>query len=125
MNILKKEFGNIFKPCHDRDTQIWVPKGVSELDDLVIKLAIRLANLDFIKYVRICDQYFFSLQVVKEIISRAGGSPVILQDQLLVKLPINSRFFSLSSNKKKRLSVGSGFSLNPTGLIPAACLEII
>ena len=82
MKILKKEFGNIFKPYHERDTQIWVPKGVSELDDLVIKLAIRLANLDFIKYVRICDQYFFSLQVVKEIISRAGGSPVILQDQL-------------------------------------------
>lgn len=57
MKILKKEFGNIFKPYHDRDTQIWVPKGVSELDDLVIKLAIGLAGLDFIKYVRICDQY--------------------------------------------------------------------
>ena len=82
MKILKKEFGNIFKPYHERDTQIWVPKGVSELDDLVIKLAIRFADLDFLKYVRICDQYFFSLQVVKEIISRAGGSPVILQDQL-------------------------------------------
>jgi hypothetical protein len=82
IKILKKEFGNIFKLYHDRDTQIWVSIGVSELDDLVIKLAIKLADLDFIKYVRICDQYFFSLQVVKEIISRAGGSPVILQDQL-------------------------------------------
>lgn len=82
MKILKREFSNIFKPYHVRDTKIWVPKGVSELDDLVIKLAIKLADLDFIKYVRICDQYFFSLKVVKEIISRAGGSPVILQDQL-------------------------------------------
>ncbi len=70
-----------------------IPRGVSELDDLVIKLAIRLAGLDFIKYVRICDQYFFSLQLVKEIISWVGGSPVILWDQLPVKLRINSRFF--------------------------------
>jgi hypothetical protein len=57
MKILKKEFNNIFKAYHDRDTQIWVATGVNELDDLVIKLAIRLADLDFIKYVRICDQY--------------------------------------------------------------------
>jgi hypothetical protein len=93
MKILKKEFGNIFKTYHERDTQIWVPKGVSELDDLVIKLAIRLADLDFIKYVRICDQYFFSLQLVKEIISRVEGSHVILRDQLPHQVPINSGFF--------------------------------
>ena len=97
MNILKKEFGNIFKPCHDRDTQIWVPKGVSELDDLVIKLAIRLANLDFIKYVRICDQYFFSLQLVKENISRVGGSPVILRDQLPHQVPKKFGIFFVST----------------------------
>ena len=82
IKILKREFSNIFKPYHDRDAQIWVPKGVSGLDDLVIKLAIRLANLDFIKYVRSCDQYFLSLQLVKEIINRVGGSPVILRDPL-------------------------------------------
>ena len=93
MKILKKEFGNIFKTYHERDTQIWVPKGVSELDDLVIKLAIRLADLDFIKYVRICDQYFFSLQLVKEIISRVEGSHVILRDQLPHQIPIISGLF--------------------------------
>ena len=93
MKILKKEFGNIFNTYHERDTQIWVPKGVSELDDLVIKLAIRLADLDFIKYVRICDQYFFSLQLVKEIISRVGCSPVILRDQLPHQIPNISGFF--------------------------------
>lgn len=60
--------------------KIGYPKVVSELDDLVIKLEIRLADLAFIKYVRICDQYFFSLQLVKEIIIRVKGSPVILRD---------------------------------------------
>lgn len=93
MKILKKEFSNIFKSYHDRDTQIWVPKGVSELDDLVIKLAIKLADLDFIKYVRICDQYFFSLQLIKEIISRVGGSPVLQRDQPPHQIPIILGFF--------------------------------
>lgn len=55
--MLIKEFENIFKAYHDKDTPIWLVAGVHELDDLVIKLAIRLADLDFIKYVRICDQY--------------------------------------------------------------------
>lgn len=32
MKILKKEFNNIFKAYHDRDTQIWVATGVNELD---------------------------------------------------------------------------------------------
>jgi hypothetical protein len=57
MKILKKEFNNIFKAYHEKDSKVWVVTGINELDDLVIKLAIRLADLDFIKYVRICDQY--------------------------------------------------------------------
>ena len=100
MKILKKEFGNIFKTYHERDTQIWVPKGVSELDDLVIKLAIKLADFDFIKHVRICDQYFFSLQVVKEIISRVWGSPVFLRDQLPHQVPKKFGIFFCLKNRK-------------------------
>ena len=99
MKILKKEFGNIFKTYHERYTQIWVPKGVSELDDLVIKLAIRLADLDFIKYVRICDQYFFSLQLVKEIISTVGGSHVILGINSHIKSRLFRGFFYVKKFK--------------------------
>jgi len=57
MKIPRKEFNRIFKPYYDKGTQIWVVTGVNELDDLIVKMAINLAELDFIKFIRICDKY--------------------------------------------------------------------
>jgi len=57
MKITRKEFNKVFKPYNDQGKQIWVVTGVNELDDLIVKMAINLAELDFIKYVRICDKY--------------------------------------------------------------------
>lgn len=52
----KKEFEKIFEPYNEKGTQIWVISRIKKLPAEIVKMATRLADLDFIKYVRICDE---------------------------------------------------------------------
>jgi hypothetical protein len=57
MKIYRKEFTQIFQDYQNKGRQIWIVSRVKELDHIVIKMAIKLAKLEFINYIRICDQY--------------------------------------------------------------------
>lgn len=52
----KKTFEAEFAPFTDNGTQIWVIAKVKKLPLEIVKMAIRLANLDFINYVRVCPE---------------------------------------------------------------------
>jgi len=54
--IVKKEFEKIFAPYNKNGTQIWVITRVIKLPIEIINISIRLADLEFINYVRICDE---------------------------------------------------------------------
>jgi hypothetical protein len=54
--LKKKEFENEFAFFNENGTQIWVISRVKKLPAEIVKMAIRLAKLDFINYVRICDE---------------------------------------------------------------------
>lgn len=54
--IKRKEFEKTFASFNDEGTQIWVIARVKILPAEMVNMAVRLANLDFIKYVRICDE---------------------------------------------------------------------
>ena len=54
--LKKKEFEKLFMSFNDSGTQIWVISRVKQLPIEIINMAIRLAKLDFIRYVRICDE---------------------------------------------------------------------
>ena len=43
-------------PFNESGTQVWVVTRVKELPDAIIQMAFNLAHLDFIKYIRICDE---------------------------------------------------------------------
>jgi hypothetical protein len=51
----RKEFTAMFQPFKELGKQIWVITRVKKLPSEIVKMAINLASLDFIKYVRICD----------------------------------------------------------------------
>ena len=54
--IVRKEFEKIFVPYNEKGTQIWVITRVKKLRIEIVEMAIRLAELDFINYIRICDE---------------------------------------------------------------------
>jgi len=54
--IGRKEFEKAFAPYSEKSTQIWVITRVRKLPVEIVDMAIRLADLEFIKYVRICDE---------------------------------------------------------------------
>jgi hypothetical protein len=54
--INRKEFKNYFSHNNQSGTDIWVVSKVKKLPIEIVNMAIRLANLDFINYVRICDE---------------------------------------------------------------------
>ena len=54
--IVKKEFEKTFAPYNEAGVQIWVITRVKRLPVEIIKMAVRLADLEFIKFVRICDE---------------------------------------------------------------------
>ncbi len=51
----RKEFTKLFLPFNESGTQIWVITKVKELHPVIVQMAVNLAGLDFIKYVRIDD----------------------------------------------------------------------
>lgn len=54
--IKRKEFEKMFAPFNDNGTQIWVIARVKKLPLEIVNMAVRLAHLDFINYVRVCDE---------------------------------------------------------------------
>lgn len=52
----RKDFNKQFLPFNEKGKQIWVINRVKELPVEIVNMAIRLAELDFIHYVRICDE---------------------------------------------------------------------
>jgi len=53
---VRKEFEKEFAQFNKSGTQIWVITRVKKLPIEVINMAVRLADLEFINYVRICDE---------------------------------------------------------------------
>jgi hypothetical protein len=54
--LIKKEFNSLFLPYSADGKQIWVITRIKRLPIEIVHMAINLAELDFIKYVRICDE---------------------------------------------------------------------
>ena len=54
--IKRKDFNKQFLPFNEKRKQIWVINRVKELPVEIVNMAIKLAELDFIHYVRICDE---------------------------------------------------------------------
>lgn len=54
--IKRKDFEKTFLPLTIKGKQIWVISRVKQLPCEIIEMTFRLADLDFIKYVRICDE---------------------------------------------------------------------
>lgn len=44
----KKEFAKVFEPYNEKGTQIWVISRIKKLPAEIVKMATRLADLDFI-----------------------------------------------------------------------------
>jgi hypothetical protein len=54
--IKRKEFERLFLTYNDSGKQIWVITRVKKLPKEIVEMAIRLADLNFINYIRICDE---------------------------------------------------------------------
>jgi hypothetical protein len=54
--LKRNDFEEIFLPFTSKGKEIWVIGRVDKLPYEIVKMAIHLADLDFIKYVRICDE---------------------------------------------------------------------
>jgi len=54
--VKRKEFDKLFLPFNESGKQIWVISRVKELSLPIVNMALNLVALDFIKYVRICDE---------------------------------------------------------------------
>lgn len=55
--MTRRQFDKIFKEFEaEHETQIWVITRVKKLPKEIVQMAMNLANLDFINYVRICDE---------------------------------------------------------------------
>ncbi len=54
--IVRKEFEKIFAPYNEKGVQIWVITRVKRLPIEIIEIAFRLADLEIIKFIRICDE---------------------------------------------------------------------
>ncbi len=54
--IKRKEFEKIFLPFNENGKQVWIIGRVKKLSLPVVNMALNIVALDFIKYVRICDE---------------------------------------------------------------------
>jgi hypothetical protein len=54
--LIKKEFNSLFLPYSANGKQVWVITRIKQLPVEIVNMAINLAELGFIKYVRICDE---------------------------------------------------------------------
>jgi hypothetical protein len=52
----RKQFDKLFLPFNQSGKQIWVVTKVKDLPQEIVQIATNLASLDFIRYIRICDE---------------------------------------------------------------------
>lgn len=55
-NINRKDFEKLFLSHNDNGKKIWVVNRVKKLPVEIVAMTVRLSELDFINYVRICDE---------------------------------------------------------------------
>jgi len=55
--LKRKDFEQKFAPLTSKGKQIWVISKVKKLPYEIIEMALRLAELDFVKYVRMSDEF--------------------------------------------------------------------
>ena len=53
--LTRKEFEKLFLPFNEKGKQIWVITKVRELPVKIVNMALQLAELDFIRYIRISN----------------------------------------------------------------------
>jgi hypothetical protein len=53
--IKRKDFNKVFLPLARKGKQIWVVSKVTQLPSEIVNMALRLADLDVINFVRICS----------------------------------------------------------------------
>ncbi|MDD4149392.1 MAG: hypothetical protein PHE33_05130 [Bacteroidales bacterium] len=63
--IKRKDFKKTFLPFNNNGKQIWVISRVKKLPCEIVAMALRLADLDFIKYVRVCDKSLKMSEIYK------------------------------------------------------------
>ena len=56
ITIKRKAFEELFLPFNEKGKQIWVINKVKELPEEIVIMALNLAELDFLKYIRICNE---------------------------------------------------------------------
>jgi len=54
--VKKKDFDMLFMPYNETGKQIWVIGRVKKLPLVIVNMALNLLELDFIRFVRICDE---------------------------------------------------------------------
>ena len=54
--IKRKEFEKLFLKFNENGKQIWVISRVKKLPVEIVNMALQLAELNFIKFIRICDE---------------------------------------------------------------------
>ena len=54
--IKRKDFEELFKTHNKRNIQIWAISKIKKLPVEIIHMALKLAELDFINYIRLCDE---------------------------------------------------------------------
>ena len=77
--MVKKEFEKLFLPYNESGTQIWVIANIKRLPCEIADMAINLAKLDFIKYVRITED---TLAASSENEPKRPKVPITRQDHL-------------------------------------------
>ncbi len=63
--IKRKEFDNIFSEYNVNSKKVWAITKIKMLDSEIIDIVIRLANLDFINYVRITNEKISASNEIK------------------------------------------------------------
>ncbi len=63
--VKRKDFDRLFSELTIKNKKLWVINRIKELSQDIIDIAIRLASLDFINYVRITDEKITASNKVK------------------------------------------------------------
>jgi len=128
--MTRKEFTKLFLPFNESGTQIWVISKIKELHPVIVQMAVNLAALDFIKYVRIDDT---TLAASSENYPKRPKVPVTLMNhataigiEILYDIPQKTiDFYEINSPLKGKDSkmVDAVLKDLPKGWIPAVAIH--
>lgn len=75
--VKRKDFERRFLPFQEAGKQVWVISRIKELPPPIVSMAVNLAKLDFIKYIRITDE---SLAASSESYPKRPKVPITVMD---------------------------------------------